>query len=174
MSIIDGIGGGVRYPFLAGTGENPCDYELELVGVEQGINYGDKKEFFKAYVKVVSSSGTGALPAGSMATIKIDEDVKFGNHKKDIRNLVAAIANESEMKVNTDTVRQLLDPTNPGAGERFLARRGRFLNESKGTTFVSTRFAGLSGALPPLATPDQIAAAEVAPAPAKGGGKARR
>lgn len=165
MSIIDDVDGSVRYPFLAGTGDTPCDYELEFVGAETGTNHGDGKEFFKIYARVLASTGEGALQPGSMATIKIDEDTKYKMHKRDIRNVAAAVIDKNENQVTTGDLKNLLDPTNPAKGDRFFARRGRFLNEAKGTPFVATRFAGPSGTLPPLATNEQLAAAAEVPAP---------
>ena len=149
--------GSPRYPFLTAG-----DYTLEVVSVSKGQNFKDKKNYFRVTANVLTSSGTEALAPNTTVTIKIDEDTQYQYHLKDIRNLVAAIADEPETKVGKSVVEQLLAEDNPGAGQRFQARRGRFAD--KGRVFMATRFAGPSSQLPNLATPEEVIAAET-PAP---------
>lgn len=150
-----------RNPFLT-----EGDYELEFLAANTGRNFKDKKEHFKVTARVVSSSGPAALPAGTQVTIMIMEDTQFNYHVKDIRALVAAIVDEPEVKVTKATVQQLLSEDNPAAGQKFKARRGRFLS-NKGVAFMGTVYAGESGVLAPLASAEQVAAAEATAKPSK-------
>lgn len=149
MALYDGIEDVAkpRLPFLTeGT------YTLELINVEVGQNFKDKKEYFKANVRVVESDGAEALTPGTEATVKIDEDTQYNYHKKDIRNLVAAILGESESAVKASLVDELLSEDNPAAGETFYAKRGLFHNEKSGKDFVKTVFASTPFAATPTAT----------------------
>ena len=135
-SLYDGIENvsGPRLPFLT-----EGVYALDFVSAQVGQNFKDKKEYFRVNVKVAESEGTEALAPGTEATIKIDEDTKWGYHKRDIRNLVAAILDEPEHTVKASLIDELLSDENPAADVRFYARRGP-VTDDKGRTFTKTVF----------------------------------
>lgn len=136
-SLYDGIENvaAPRLPFLTDG-----VYALDFVVAKVGRNFKDKKEYFKVDVTVAESDGPEALAPGTAATIKIDEDTQYGYHKRDIRNLVAAILGESEHAVKASLIDELLSDDNPAAGVRFYARRGP-TTDAKGRTFTKTVFA---------------------------------
>ena len=166
MSLYDGIEkvSAPRLPFLSNG-----DYTLKFVIASTGQNFTDKKEYFRTEVEVLESSGPEALVPGTSACIKIDEDPKWGYHKRDIRNLVAAVMDEPETAVTGAIVDQLLAEDNPASGETFYARRGYFQNPKTGGAFVKTVFASDRSKLPPTVAPPDAANDEEVETPKKVG-----
>lgn len=139
MALYDGIEnvGDPRHPFLT----NAENYELSLVSIKTGKNFKDKREYLKATVEVINSAGPEALAPGTTATIKIDEEVQYGYHKKDIRNLIAAIAALPEDQITGAVVAEILAADNPAKGTHFFARRGPVPSADGSKTFTKTEFA---------------------------------
>lgn len=149
MALYDGIENTAapRHPFLT-TG----DYRLKFVHADVGQNFKDKKEFFRVTAEVLESTGPEALTPGTTITVKIDEDPQYGYHKKDIRNLAAAILDEPELAVTGALLDALLADPGEAAGQEFYARRGHFVND-KGNAYVKTVFASSKEKLPATSAP---------------------
>lgn len=159
MSLFDGIedkqGAEGRTP-----NPTPGEYVFELLELLEGKTTMSQDEFFKARVKVVSSSGEPVawqdgnkvppLPAGTESEVAIFKD-KFGYYITDIRNLVAAISTsalQEQFEPHQVTQAAITELMTTGEANgchfraTFSAKPGKFRKKT-GEPVCIMRFAGI-------------------------------
>lgn len=99
----------------------PGNYRLKVESIRAGVGKISKKNYVRATVKVIESSGEEANPPGSLVSFGFVRGQFASYYVRDVKSLGAALLGQDINSVSADLLAELVAEDQPAKGTEFRA-----------------------------------------------------